>query len=80
MKEYLTQIGIALSQLLHTLFGGDAKMTTSAKLGRHVKRGSVPAKILCKVISFVLMDPDHCVQSYESDKQRRLNCDQAHDV
>lgn len=73
MKEYLGNVGSALSQLLNAVLWGDPKEPFSARLGREELRGNRGAKVLCKVISFVLRDPNHCIvvaRRYENNKNK----------
>lgn len=66
-------IGTASSQLFHVLVtagSADPKVTTSARLGKQVMRGEGWAITLCRAISFVLRDTNHCAKAYNADKRR----------
>ena len=81
MKARFINFFISLSQCLHmllTLGNGDPKMTTSARIGRHVARGERWAIYVCRVISAILFDPGHCLSAYKKDRARRL-CGGSHD-
>ena len=70
MIDYLKEIGMALSQVLNTLFKGSCKVTTSARLGKKVIKKKKWAIIVDKIISTLFFDPNHCVDAYYKDRDR----------
>lgn len=71
MSRRVTQIPIALDQLVNTIFGGWADETISsvAWRKRNDNRGWA---LLRKVIDAIFFwQTDHCESSYESEKERR---------
>jgi len=60
---YLRRVGIALSQLLHALMGGNEDITTSAQ-------SHIDPRLHYRVIKFFLntIDPGHTKRAYEKDK------------
>ena len=69
----LKNIGTAWSQVLHvhvTLGSGDPKVTTSARMGQEIIAGRTWARRVCRPLSRLLKDPDHCVKAYHADQDR----------
>lgn len=69
MKAYLKNLGAATSQWFHAaIFGGSAKQTMSARIGKHAYRGERWALFLDGVLS--LFEPNHTLRAYDADQER----------
>lgn len=68
MKQFL----IAFDQLLNTVLGGYADETLSARAWRVEQNGKFFGKIFRPLIDTLLFfDPQHCYNSYLSEKERK---------
>jgi hypothetical protein len=66
------QILIAFDQLLNTFLGGYADETLSARAWRTEQSGKIFGKIFRPLIDVIFFfDPQHCFNSYLSEKQRK---------
>lgn len=53
----------ALDVLLNVLTLGDAREPVSSVLGKKELEGCIACTYLCKFLSFIMKDPDHCLRS-----------------
>jgi hypothetical protein len=67
--RYIQNVGIALSQLLNVIFGGDEDERLSSRAGKDARRGRKLACIFCRFLD--LFDPDHCEKAIERDEGKR---------
>lgn len=64
----LHRIGLSISQFFNALFGGDEDETISSRLGKLERAGNPCARLVCRIISFVLRDANHCQEAIEEDE------------
>lgn len=67
--RYIQNVGIAVSQLLNTILGGDEDERLSSRAGKDARRGRKFACVLCRILDWI--DPDHCEKSIERDEGKR---------
>ncbi len=71
MKRYFFQIGVALDQLLNTLFGGYADETLSARAYRRSEDSYRWTLVRNFIDAVLFFDYEHCENAYDSEKARR---------
>lgn len=72
LKNYILQNLIGIDQQLNAILGGYADETLSSRAWRMYEKGKIFGKIFKPLIDTLLwFDPDHCYQSYLSEKNRR---------
>ena len=59
---------IAFDQFWNAVFKGNPDETVSSRLGKLERANVWWAVLLCKVISFILRDPNHCIGAIEEDE------------
>ncbi len=64
MKSQIINILLNFDRFINSLLLGDKDETISSRFARNVKKTWV-AKLGCKVIAFILRDPEHCKKSLE---------------
>ena len=68
LKEYLFNVALALDRFIMTLFGGHHLDTISGQLGKREVDGCKCSCLLCKILSFVFRDENHCVKAYRAER------------
>lgn len=72
LKNYILQNLLGIDQQLNAILGGYADETLSSRAWRMYEKGKIFGKIFKPLIDTLLwFDPDHCYQSYLSEKNRR---------
>ena len=71
MGRRLSQVPIAIDQLVNTLFGGWADETISSVAWRKRNDGKGWAFLHCLVDCLFFWQPDHCKMAYESELDRK---------
>lgn len=66
----LKNVAIAADQLVNTIFGGKPDETLSAKAYRCKDKKAI-WKFLYNLFNFLLLDSNHCYQSYLSEVERK---------
>ena len=72
-KSYLKRVLIAIDQLFNALFGGNPDMSMSGRIGYRIYKGKatwIETKI-CRFLSWLFVDPKHCLTSVELDEFER---------
>ena len=73
ITQYLQNIGSALSQVLHSVFGGNPDITLSAATHVRAERGSYFHGILEQVIDVLFFwEENHCANAFERDKANAI--------
>lgn len=69
MLKYLNNIAIAASQLLNAFFFGNPDETFAARCYRNSYKGSLKAKIMCRVLDilFLPFHKNHCKKMHEEE-------------
>ena len=71
MKTYFLHIGVGLTQLLNTLLGGWPDESTSSRLWRLDKQGSVRGRMCRKLVDRLFWwQRGHCGLAYEAERRR----------
>lgn len=71
MSRRLSQIPIAIDQLINTFFGGWADETISSVAWRKQHEGKKWVLLRCLVDCLFFWQTDHCKTAYESELERR---------
>ena len=73
MKQYLSNVAIAIDQVLNALRGGSPDETLSAAAWRTEQKGRLLGRLFRPLIDliFALFEEDHCRKSYESERNGR---------
>lgn len=73
MKEYLLNLAIAVDRLGNVLLRGDVNETLSSRAHRMRCKGQRYWGWTASAIdTLFFLQPNHCQQSYESERQRKL--------
>lgn len=68
IKTYLFNVALALDRLIITIFGGHHLDTISGRLGKREIEGCEICGIICKFLSFIFQDENHCIKSYRAER------------
>lgn len=60
-KEKAWEIAVATDRQANASFNGDSRETISSRAYRAMKKGNIPACVLCRVLD--ILDKEHCKKS-----------------
>lgn len=71
MAAYLSHIGVALTQLVCTIFGGWPDESTSSYLWRMEQQGKLAGRLFRPLVDRLFFwQSDHCRKAYEAERTR----------